>query len=131
MPTIVHRFARFAVVGAIATAVHTSVFTTGIEIARIDPVVANALAFVIAVLVGFALNRRWTFSAAGGPGGRLWRYFVSALAGLTISSTVMFLVTRVAHWSPYVGLVLSLVCVPPVTFALNHFWVFRHRPPRA
>jgi putative flippase GtrA len=36
MPTVVHRFARFAVVGVIATVTHTSVFAACIELARIE-----------------------------------------------------------------------------------------------
>jgi len=33
-----------------------------------------------------------------------------------------------AHWSPYLGLALTLVLVPPLTFALSQYWVFRRRP---
>ena len=127
MPTVFHRFARFAVVGVIATATHTAVFATAIELARIEPVSANALAFVIAVLVGFALNRKWTFAAHGGADARLWRYFVGALAGLAVNSAIMYVATHRLHWSPYVGLGLALVIMPPLTFALNHYWVFRPR----
>jgi len=127
MPTVVHRFARFAVVGVIATATHTGVFAACIELARIEPVTANALAFCVAVLVGYALNRRWTFAAHGGVDARLWRYVLGALAGLAVNSAIMFLATHVMRWSPYVGLALALVIVPPLTFALNQYWVFRPR----
>jgi putative flippase GtrA len=131
MPTALRRFARFAVVGVLATATHTAVFAAAIEIARIEAVAANAAAFSVAVLVGYALNRRWTFAAHGGNDARLWRYVVAALAGLALNSAIMFAVVHGAHWSPYVGLVLALGLVPPVTFALNQFWVFRRRPRRA
>ncbi len=121
-----HRFLRFAVVGVIATAIHVSVFSLCIEILHIDPVPANALAFVIALLAGFTLNRRWTF-AAHAAHARLWRYAVAALIGLGVNSVIMYGTTDVAHWSPYVGLVLALLVVPPLTFAMNQYWVFRPR----
>jgi hypothetical protein len=60
MPTLLHRFGRFAVVGALATATHAAVFAAAIEAAHVEPVLATALAFVVAMLTGFALNRRWT-----------------------------------------------------------------------
>ena len=129
MSTLFHRFTRFAVVGVMATATHTLVFAAAIELARIEPVTANALAFSIAVLVGFTLNRRWTFAAHGGAEARLWRYAVVALAGLGINSAIMYAVTHMAQRSPYIGLALAIVIVPPVTFALNQYWVFR--PPSA
>jgi putative flippase GtrA len=127
MPTVLRRFARFAVVGVIATVTHTAVFAVAIEAGSIEPVAANAVAFCVAVLVGYALNRRWTFAAHGGPDARLWRYVVGALAGLAVNSAIMFAVVHVAHGSPYLGLALALLVVPPLTFALNQLWVFRAR----
>ena len=127
MPTVLRRFARFAVVGVIATLTHTAVFTVAIEALRIEPVTATALAFCVAVLVGYALNRRWTFAAHGGQDARLWRYVVGALAGLAVNSAIMYAVVHVAKASPYLGLVLGIVTVPPLTFALNQLWVFRRR----
>ena len=127
MPTVLHRFARFAVVGAITTGTHTAVFAAAIEAARIEPVTANALAFFVAVLVGYVLNRQWTFAAHGAQHARLWRYAAGALAGLAVNSAIMAAVVHGAHWSPYVGLALAIVLVPPLTFSLNQFWVFRPR----
>jgi len=130
MPTVVRRFARFATVGVLATATHTLVFALAIEWARIEAVTANALAFGVAVLVGYALNRRWTFAAHGGEHARLWRYVVAALVGLALNSAVMYVVVHRVHWSPYAGLVVALLLVPLVSFALNQLWVFRPRSER-
>jgi len=127
MPTALRRFARFAVVGVAATAVHMAVFTVAFELAHVEPVLANAIAFSVAVLVGYSLNRRWTFAAHDATHARLWRYVVVQLLGLAWNSVIMFAVVHGAHWSPYLGLALTLVLVPPLTFALSQYWVFRHR----
>ena len=76
---MVRRFMKFAVVGVIATVTHTSVFSVCIELLHIEPVRANAMAFVVAVLVGYALNRSWTFAEHGGADAKLWRYMAGAL----------------------------------------------------
>jgi len=125
MPTLLHRFGRFAVVGALATATHAVVFTGAIELAHIEPVLATALAFIVAMLTGFALNRRWTFAVRDATAQRLWRYAFAALAGLALNAALMFCVVHLLHASPYLGLAAAIVIVPPVSFALNHFWVFR------
>ena len=125
MPTLLHRFGRFAVVGAIATATHAAVFTAAIEAAHVEPVLATVLAFIIAMFTGFVLNRRWTFAVRDAPAQRLWRYAFAALAGLALNAAIMFCVVHMLHASPYFGLVAAIVIVPPVSFALNHFWVFR------
>ena len=127
MPTVLRRFARFAVVGVLATLTHVAVFTAAIEGAHVEPVLANALAFCVALVVGFTLNRHWTFAAHGGKDARLWRYAVGALVGLAVNSAIMAAVVHGAHWSPYIGLALGLIVVPPLTFALNQLWVFRPR----
>jgi putative flippase GtrA len=127
MPTGLRRFARFATVGALASAVHTAVFALAIELGHVEAVLANAIAFSVAVLVGYALNRRWTFAAHGAAHARLWRYVIAQLIGLAWNSVIMFAAVHGAKWSPYLGLLLSLLLVPPLTFALNQLWVFRRR----
>ena len=62
-----------------------------------------------------------------GSDARLWRYVVGALAGLGVNSAIMYAVVHVAKASPYLGLGLGIVTVPPLTFALNQLWVFRRR----
>lgn len=131
MSVMLHRFGRFAVVGAVATATHALVFAAAIEAAQIEPVLATALAFSVAMLVGYALNRRWTFAVRDAAVQRLWRYAFAALAGLALNALIMYCVVHLLHASPYLGLAAAIVIVPPVTFSLNQFWVFGDTPPRA
>lgn len=129
MPTLLHRFGRFAVVGALATATHALVFTVAIEAAKIEAVRATALAFVIAMLVGYALNRRWTFAVRDAPAQRFTRYALAALAGLALNAGIMYGVVHLLHASPYLGLAAAILIVPLVSFSLNQFWVFGDAAP--
>ena len=118
-------FVRFAVVGAIATAIHAAVFAALIETTRIDPVAATVVAFATAFAAGFVLNRRWTFGSSASPAAQLPRYLAAQLAGLALSAAIMHVAVHLQRWSPYAGLALSIALVPPVTFALSRWWVFR------
>ncbi|CAG0990063.1 hypothetical protein BURK1_02217 [Burkholderiales bacterium] len=118
-------FARFAAVGAIVTAIHAAVFALAIETTPIDPVAATVLAFVVAFAAGFAMNRHWTFASRGDPLAQLPRYLVAQLAGLALNAAIMAFAVHAQRWSPYVGLALGIALVPPVTFALARWWVFR------
>ena len=118
-------FVRFAFVGAVATAVHATVFALAVEFTPIDPVAATAIAICIAFAMGFALNRRWTFRSRGRPAAQLPRYLAAQLAGLALNAAIMAFAVDVRQWSPYAGLALGLLLVPPVTFALSRWWVFR------
>ena len=118
-------FVRFAVVGAIATAIHAAVFAALIETTRIDPVAATVVAFLVAFAAGFVLNRRWTFGSRADPAAQLPRYLAAQLTGLALSAAIMHVAVHLQRWSPYAGLALSILLVPPVTFALSRWWVFR------
>jgi putative flippase GtrA len=122
---LVRAFVRFAAVGAFATAIHATVFAALVETTRIDPVAATVAAFAVAFVAGFALNRRWTFASRASPVGQLPRYLAAQLAGLGLSAAIMYAAVHVQRWSPYAGLALSIALVPPVTFALSRWWVFR------
>ena len=122
---LAQEFVRFAVVGAVATTIHAAVFTLLVETTPLDPVVATVIAFVVAFAAGFALNRAWTFRSRADPIAQLPRYLAVQLVGLALNAAIMAFAVHVQHWSPYVGLGLAIVLVPPVTFALARGWAFR------
>jgi putative flippase GtrA len=122
---LARQFLRFAVVGAIATAVHAAVFSVLVETTPIDPVVATCIAFAVAFVAGFTLNRAWTFGSRASPAAQLPRYLVVQLAGLALNAAIMAFAVHAQRWSPYAGLALAIVLVPPVTFALARGWAFR------
>ena len=122
---LAREFVRFAVVGAIATTIHAAVFTLLVETTPLDPVVATVIAFVVAFAAGFALNRSWTFGSRADPIAQLPRYLVVQLVGLALNAGIMAFAVHAQRWSPYVGLGLAIVLVPPVTFALARSWAFR------
>jgi putative flippase GtrA len=124
---LAREFVRFAVVGAIATTIHAAVFTLLVEATRLDPVVATVIAFLVAFAAGFALNRRWTFGSRADPAAQLPRYLVVQLVGLALNAAIMAFAVHAQRWSPYAGLGLAIVLVPPVTFALARQWAFRAR----
>ena len=122
---LAREFVRFAVVGAVATTIHAAVFALLVETTPLDPVVATAIAFVVAFAAGFALNRTWTFGSRADPVAQLPRYLVVQLVGLALNAAIMAFAVHVQRWSPYAGLALAIVLVPPVTFALARGWAFR------
>ena len=92
----------------------------------LDPVARDRDRVLRRVLVGFALNRRWTFGSRADPIAQLPRYLAVQLVGLALNARSC---SR-SHVQPgrrTSGLGLAIVLVPPVTFALNHYWVFRPR----
>lgn len=115
---------RFLLAGGAAVAVD---FTSFILLRQLDVplLAANAVAFTLAFLTGFLLNRTWTFQATSGAFlGQMVRYLVTAFAGLLLNSAVLLLL--VGYGSPEL---LAKVCATAVSallnFILSRTWVFR------
>lgn len=121
---IARSFARFASVGIGATLIHVAVFGLLIETTPVDPVAATALAFAVAFVAGYLMNRRWTFRSSGAWTRELPRYLATQLAGLALSAGIMAAVVHGLGGSPWLGLAAGLLLVPPLSYLLARVFVF-------
>ena len=124
------QYARFGTVGIAAAAVHVLMFTASIELAGLAPLVANFVAFAVAVVVSFFGHFRWTFR--GHTAGDGWerqcaafsRFVIVALTGFALNSLAVYVVVNLLAWPYYYAIILMIAAVPPLVFALNKFWAF-------
>jgi putative flippase GtrA len=124
---LVTQYLRFGIVGLGATLTHALIFVTAIELAGMAPLLANLVAFGIAVLVSFFGHCHWTFRRAGaaGPGVRaLVRFVVVALTGLLLNSLIVYGIVHLLGWPYPIALLLMVSLVPLVVFALSRAWAF-------
>jgi len=121
---------RFACVGLLATAVHVGIFCFATLVGDINPTIATAIAFLVALTTSYALNHAWTFQMSGGHRRYFTRYLIIALTGSALNMTIMFLCTSVIGWSPYVGLAIVVLTIPPLSFLGNLFWGFTRVDPK-
>jgi len=132
---VARSFLRFAAVGVVATALHIAVFALLVETSPVDPVAATAIAFGVAFVAGYLMNRRWTFRSTGAWTAELPRYLATQLAGLALNAAIMAIAVHALALSPYAGLAASLLLVPPLSYLLARRWAFASRgtdaqPPR-
>ncbi|HYD77918.1 GtrA family protein [Ramlibacter sp.] len=84
------RLARFALVGLANTAVGLAIIFGCKALLGMADAPANLTGYTIALLLGFTLNRRWTFGHAGNPQAAFARYLlVLGCAYLANLATVM------------------------------------------
>jgi len=122
--------ASFALVGVFNTAVDFCVFWTTASYLHWPLVLANVLAWIVAVTFSYTMNSFITF---GPESGRIlrWRdyasFAASGVAGM-ISSTATLL--ALSYFIPVLLAKLASILVSfAVNFSLSHFVVFRARPP--
>ena len=126
------QYIRFAGVGAVATAVHVTLFAALIELLHISALLANLAAFGAALLLSFIGHCLWTFRLREGHWPALRRFSIVAALGLGLNSAIAYGIADRLGWH-YACAVLLMVTVTPVTlFLLSRRWAFAtERPLRA
>ena len=121
----------FALVGVVNTAIDFSVFWTTFTYLHWPLVLANVLAWLVAVTCSYAMNSFITF---GPESGRIlrWRdyasFAASGIAGMVSSTTTLFVLS---YFVPIlIAKLVSIIVSFAVNFSLSHFVVFRVRRPR-
>lgn len=117
---------RFAVCGAFITAFHVVVAASLIRLLQAAPPLANAAAFVLATVLSYGLNTRWSFSRPL-RGATLVRFAAVSLAGLALTLAISGLAE--AQGLHYGLGIAGVVCsVPPLTFLLHKAWTYGAGP---
>lgn len=114
---------RFTAVGLLTTLLDIGLFSGLTHAAGLAPAAANLVSYSCGIATSFALNRRWTFDAAGRAGARAFlRFAASNAAGLALSTAI---VAALSAFLP--GLFAKVVSVPVVfvwNYLLARHWVF-------
>lgn len=117
---------RFVLVGGFVTVLGVGTYLAA-AYAGVVPLVANLLAYLVAMAVGYVLHSRVSFRGHGSradPARRTARFVAVSLVSLALNSLWVWGLTGPAGgalWWPVVPMVLV---TPVVTFALNRRWVF-------
>lgn len=127
------QFVKFSVVGATGTVVNLLVLkatlflwgrligdpTLGVE------VFASGLAFCVAVVNNYLLNRWWTFRATGSFSVQALKFFIVSCAGLGLNELAFWVFRGRLEIGVLVSQGLAIVCVLPFNFFVNKLWSFR------
>jgi putative flippase GtrA len=120
------QFLKFALIGAVNTALHYVVFLVLLKFVKIDYLIASSIGYCSGVLNSYYMNRRWTFAAATGSSILEFSQFVCinviALSVNLISLNVLVTSFKIIpELAQVIAIVLSTVC----NFVGNKYWTFR------
>jgi putative flippase GtrA len=114
---------RFLVVGGVATATDALIFALLVS-GGLDARLANMTSFPLSAMLAFWLHRSWTFAAHAEPaGGQAIRFALMCCAGLTLSTTVVWVLAPQLGPLPAKGVAICGTLV--LNFSLSRWLVFR------
>jgi putative flippase GtrA len=126
----VRQFSKFAVVGVLNTITSYSVYGISTRWLGLDPLIANVVAFAVAVTVSYVLNKTWTFRDPARVSVNQYSRFVGISAGGFAISEVSILVLH--HALGVHDLIAFSVGVGAAmfwNFFANRRWTFARQQP--
>lgn len=99
------------------------IFTFSLLIKYINYIIANSMAFSLALVTSFVLNRFFNFKVKDKIIIRFGRFLIVNLSGLLISNSILIYFSGLI---PYIELkILSMPVVIFFQFVMNYFWTFK------
>lgn len=121
---------QFGIVGGIGFVVNLAVYTVCVHGLAIDYHVAAAVAWLVAVLNNFILNRHWTFDARdhGRAHHQAVRFLVVSALAFGFSQLALTLLVEAGGVAKVPAQALAVAASMPLNFLGNKLWSFRAPP---
>lgn len=119
---------RFALVGGTGFVINLAVYTLCVHAIGVPYQAAAVLAWLVAVLNNFILNRHWTFDASTGRiHFQAIRFFVVSLVAFGFGLLLLTLLVEVGGVAKVPAQALAVAASTPLNFLGNKLWSFQVR----
>jgi len=116
---------KFCIVGASGYVVNLIVYYALIHWLGAQYLVASVIAFLVAWLNNFALNRQWTFPKVGSsPVKQAAKYMIVSVIGLVVNLGILWGLVNIGT-DTLLAQAIAIAAVTPLTFLLTRSWAFR------
>jgi putative flippase GtrA len=118
---------RFGLVGGAGFVVNLAVYALFVHGAGLEYRVASVIAWLVAVVNNFLLNRHWTFDARdqGRAHHQAARFVIVSLAAEIVSLLLLTVFVESAHIAKVPAQALAVALSMPFNFVGNKLWTFR------
>ena len=125
MQGTIFQVGRFGAIGIFATAVHYLVALAATQI--MSPYVANGIGYLTAFLVSYTGHQHFTFKvpAEARSHRRQFPRFIAASLIAFLFAQLVLAATGFFNLGEPVRLAFAVLSVPPITFLLSRYWVYK------
>ncbi len=117
---------QFGLVGGVGFAVNLAIYAFFVHSVGVDYHVASAIAWLVAVINNFVLNRHWTFDARDGQAHfQALRFLLVSLVAFAFSQLLLTLFVESGSIAKVPAQALAVAASTPLNFLGNKLWSFR------
>ncbi len=124
MNGLLRQVAKFATIGAGATALHVASALMFNSVAGLTPLQANFCAFLAASIFTFCGNYFWTFSKTSTVLVALPRFVILNFLCFAVNQAIVFVVTTTMHLPLWIAMIPVVAVVPAFSFWASKTKVF-------
>lgn len=121
------KFIRFSIVGVGNTVVNWIIFFI-LNACGIYYIISNIIAYAVATINSYIWNSLWVFKY--GQGLKIntsVKFFILNLIGLTVNTSIMYVLVDIFNFKKFVALVIASIFVVIMNYTVNKLWVFREK----
>ena len=116
---------RFSIVGVGNTLVNWSIFII-LNVFGVYYIISNIIAYTIATVNSYIWNSLWVFKYGQGLNiNTSVKFFILNLVGLTVNTTIMYILVDILNFNKFIALVIASVLVVMMNYTINKLWVFK------
>ena len=116
---------RFSIVGVGNTLVNWGIFFI-LNAFGVYYIISNIIAYIIATINSYIWNSLWVFKYGQGLDiNTSVKFFILNLVGLTVNTTIMYILVDILNFNKFIALVLASVVVVIMNYTINKLWVFK------
>ena len=118
---------RFSIVGVGNTLVNWSIFII-LNAFGVYYIISNIIAYIIATINSYIWNSLWVFKYGQGLNiNTSVKFFILNLVGLTVNTTIMYILVDILNFNKFIALVIASVLVVIMNYTINKLWVFKEK----
>lgn len=123
---LLRQLVRFTLTGLLTNAVNYATFFVLLRSLNVFYVLASVIGFLAGFVVGFFVNRSWTFDATGDDGrSQLMRFFIVNMLSLGANAATIAFFTEVVNLAPEWSQLVAIGVSTIINFVGSKFWAFR------
>ena len=118
---------RFSIVGVGNTLVNWSIFII-LNAFGVYYIISNIIAYIIATINSYIWNSLWVFKYGQGLNiNTSVKFFILNLVGLTVNTTIMYILVDILNFNKFIALVIASIFVVIMNYTINKLWVFKEK----
>ena len=127
----IERILKFGTVGAISFVIDFSLTYFCKEKLKFNKFVANAIGFIVSVIVNFTLNRLWTFQSTSSEiGVEFVKFIAIASFALLLNTIIIYLLNVKIRLNFYISKAMAVFLVMFYNYSMNALFTFTSSHPQ-